>query len=68
MARKQRTKDEVDAMMANDTRGKRPEAEKAPAKKKESRAEEMDRGVTNSGLARLAKILMSGHETAPDER
>ena len=64
MPRKQRTRAEVDAMMANDTRGKRPVAEKAPAKKKETRAEEMDRGV----LGRLHKILMSGHETAPDER
>ena len=68
MARKQRTTAEVDAMMANDTRGKRPVAKKAPAKKKPTRAEEMDAGINSTGLSRLARILMSGRDTTPDER
>lgn len=57
----------IEEMVKVSKGGKRPVKKKAPPRKKETRAEEMDRGVLGQGT-RLGKILMSGHETTPDER
>lgn len=68
MAKRQRERMSISEMVKVSKGGKRPAPRaKAPAKKKETRAEEMDRGVLGSA-SRLGKILMSGHETAEDER
>ena len=68
MAKRQRKPMTLKEMVKESKGGKRPVPRaEAPAKKRETRAEEMDRGVLGSA-SRLGKILMSGHETAPDER
>ena len=67
MAKRQRERMSISEMVKVSKGGKRPAPKKAPAKKRETRAEEMDRGVLGSA-SRLGKILLSGHETAPDER
>lgn len=67
MAKRQRAPMSIEEMVKVSKGGKRP-VKKAPApKKRATRAEEMDRGVMNSAT-RLGQILLSGHETAKDER
>lgn len=67
MPKRQRAPMTMAEMLKVSKGGKRP-AKKTPApRKRATRGEEMDRGVMNSA-SRLGQILLSGHETAKDER
>jgi hypothetical protein len=67
MAKRQRERMSLAEMVKVSKGGKRPAPKKKAPVKKATRGEEMDRGVMNSAT-RLGKILLSGHDTTPDER
>jgi hypothetical protein len=67
MPKRQRAPMSLDEMLKVSKGGKRKPAKPKPKPKKETRGQEMDRGVLGQGT-RLGKILMSGHDTTPDER